>query len=107
MRWTPGAAMLASGVLVCLDGSLSGAGMNPARWFGPAWSVRFWQDSVVYTLGPILGACLAAALRRGLPFPHPSPHTGKLFHDVRYRSLFRHDRVPSTPPPLPGTPAPP
>ncbi len=98
MRWTPGAAMLASGILVCLDGNLSGAGMNPARWFGPAWSVHFWSDAAVYTLGPILGAALAAALRRGLPFPHSAPHTGKLFHDPRYRSLFRHDKVPSTPP---------
>ena len=95
MRWTPGAAMLMSGVLVCLDGNLSGAGMNPARWFGPAYAADYWQNVAVYVVGPILGALLAAALRRWLPFRHPIPHTGKLFHDARFRSLFRHDSVPS------------
>ena len=97
MRWTPGAAMLMSGVLVCLDGNLSGCGMNPARWFGPAYTAHYWNDVAVYFLGPILGALLAAFLRRRLPSRHAMPHTGKLFHDSRFRSLFRHDTVPSTP----------
>ena len=98
MRWTPAAAMLMSGLLVCLDGRLSGAGMNPARWFGPAATVGYWQIVGVYVLGPIGGALLAAALRRWLPTRHAVPHTGKLFHDPKFRSLFKHDAVPSTPP---------
>ncbi len=98
MRWTPGAAMLMSGLLVGMDGQLSGAGMNPARWFGPAYADGYWQNVVVYVLGPILGALLAASSRRWLPCRHPMPHTGKLFHDARFRSLFKHDAVPSTPP---------
>lgn len=98
IHWAPAAGMVATGILVALDGNLSGAGMNPARWFGPAVSVHLWSDSIAYILGPLIGAALAAGLRRALPFTHVSPHTGKLFHDSRYRSLFRHDTVPSTPP---------
>jgi aquaporin Z len=100
MRLTPAAAMVTVGILVGLDGSLSGAGMNPARWFGPAWHLHFWADSIVYTLGPLAGAALAAACRRLLPVLHSIPHTGKLFHDPGYRSLFKEDTVPSSPPPL-------
>ena len=85
MRWTPGAAMLMSGVLVGLDGNLSGAGMNPARWFGPACAVDYWRNIAVYVARPDpgraagrlpapLGAvrALHAAHRQALP-RHPLP----------------------------------
>ena len=62
MRWTPGAAMLMSGVLVGLDGNLSGAGMNPARWFGPALAASHFRDSAVYVVGPLLGGGLAGLI---------------------------------------------
>lgn len=98
MRWTPAAAMLAVGLLVWLDGNFSGCGMNPARWFGPAVSLLDWRLFWVYLLGPLLGAAFAAGLRRTGLFTHPMPHTGKLYHDADYRSIFQYDHVPTTPP---------
>lgn len=97
-RWTPAMATLVVGVLVWLDGDFSGCGMNPARWFGPALSISQWKDTLVYILGPIAGAVLAALLRRSGLLTHPMPHTGKIYHDTRYRSLFKHDTLPSRPP---------
>lgn len=68
--WLSG-GMLAAAVLFA--GPLTGAGLNPARWFGPV----FWQlldrsaeeasgqspatQALVYIAGPILGALLAGA----------------------------------------------
>ncbi|MDQ2800189.1 MAG: aquaporin [Armatimonadota bacterium] len=98
MRWTPAAAMVAVGLLVWLDGSVSGGGMNPARWFGPAAAAPDWRLAWVYLLGPLLGAAGAAGLRRTGVFTHPVPHTGKMYHDSGYRSVFRYDHVPTTPP---------
>lgn len=69
--------------------------MNPARWFGPACVVSDWALPGVYALGPIAGVALAVVLRRVGPMRPPTPLTGKLFHDPSYRSVFRHDRVPS------------
>lgn len=98
IRWTPAVATLMVALLIALDGSYSGCGMNPARWFGPAMSMSYWHFAGVYVLGPLLGAVGAAFLRRtGILF-FPMPHTGKLFHDARYRSVFIHDRAPSNPP---------
>ncbi len=98
MRWTPALAMIAVAVLIWLDGNLSGCGMNPARWFGPAASVRDWHLSWVYVLGPLVGAACAAGLRRTGWFTQPVPHTAKLYHDPAYRSVFQHDQAPTTPP---------
>lgn len=97
-RWTPAMVTLAVGILVWLDGNFSGCGMNPARWFGPALSISYWRYALVYVLGPIAGAFAAALLRRTGVFTHPVPHTGKVFHDPRYRSVFKRDSMPSTPP---------
>ena len=99
--YTPAIAMLMVGALVGLDGMISGAGMNPARWFGPALSYQRWALFWAYSVGPILGAIAAALLRRygaGI-IGETQPHTGKIVHDSSYRSIFRHDRMPSTPPP--------
>ncbi len=95
LPWTPAVIPIACSVLVGLDGSYSGCGMNPARWFGPALETRLWHLSWVYLIGPCAGAAVAALARR---LPRPAsipPHTGKLLHDPRYRSLFKHDQVPS------------
>lgn len=100
-RWTPLLSTLLLAALIALDGNYSGCGMNPARWFGPAVAAEFWRLGWVYVLGPLLGAGLAAWVRRTGRLTHPMPHTGKLFHDTRYRSLFRHDSLPTTPPKLP------
>jgi MIP family channel proteins len=54
------------GLTVALDilmgGPLTGAAMNPARTFGPAVAVGFWDNHLVYWIGPILGAVVAALL---------------------------------------------
>ena len=41
-------------------GNLTGAAMNPARVFGPALIDNSWDDHLVYWIGPILGAVMAA-----------------------------------------------
>ena len=97
-RWTPLMATALVGLLVCVDGNFSGAGMNSARWFGPAAVAALWPFGWIYTLGPLGGAVAAAGLRRSLSASGSVPHTGKLFHDPRYRSLFLGDRLPSKPP---------
>lgn len=47
---------------ICMGGGISGAAMNPARWFGPALLQGEWTAAWVYVVGPILGAVLAALL---------------------------------------------
>ena len=98
LRWTPAAVTLSAGILVCADGSFSGAGMNPARWLGPAFQTGDWQFGWVYVVGPIAGAVLAALLRRTGAFYPSVPQTGKVFHDGKYRSVFRNDKAPTKPP---------
>ncbi len=98
LHWTPAAATLVVGVLVCIDGNFSGCGINPARWFGPALVSDLWRDFPSYSFGPILGAALAALFRFAGWFGSPVPHTGKLFHDSRYRSVFKFDRARTAPP---------
>jgi aquaporin TIP len=39
---------------------LTGASVNPARWFGPAAIDNFWDDWWIYILGPLIGAAIAA-----------------------------------------------
>ncbi len=97
MHWTAPAVALAAGILVCLDGQFSGAGMNPARWFGPAVATDYWRLFWVYAFAPVIGSLLAVGVRRS-GLPETLPHTGKLLHDPRFRSLFKHDSVPSQPP---------
>jgi aquaporin TIP len=59
---------LAIGLTVALDiffgGPLTGAAMNPARTFGPALAVSFWQAHYVYWIGPLIGGALAALVYR-------------------------------------------
>ncbi len=96
-RWTPGVATILLVFLIGADGNYSGAGMNPARWFGPALAAHLWPAGTAYALAPPLAALAAAALRRSLPKSGP-PHTAKLFHDPRYRSIFKGDGALSQPP---------
>jgi MIP family channel proteins len=52
------------GLTVAFDilagGAVSGASMNPARSFGPALELMYWQWHWAYWLAPIAGACAGA-----------------------------------------------
>ena len=45
---------------ILVGGPLTGAAMNPARTFGPALAGGFWDNNLVYWIGPITGSILAA-----------------------------------------------
>jgi aquaporin NIP len=51
----------ALGLAVMVVGPATGAGLNPARWLGPAVAGGEFEDFWLYVVGPVLGA-LAAAL---------------------------------------------
>jgi MIP family channel proteins len=59
---------LAIGLAVAADilvgGPLTGAAMNPARWFGPAVAAGAYADWYVWWIGPALGATVAALVYR-------------------------------------------
>jgi MIP family channel proteins len=59
---------LAIGLAVTADilmgGPLTGAAMNPARWFGPAVASGAFADWYVWWVGPLLGAAVAALVYR-------------------------------------------
>lgn len=55
---------MAIGLTICADiiaiGPMTGASMNPARSFGPAFATGVWEGHLVYWVGPILGAVAAS-----------------------------------------------
>jgi aquaporin TIP len=59
-------AGLAIGLTITMDifpgGAVSGAAMNPARWFGPAVIENDYTDGWIWIIGPIIGAVAAALL---------------------------------------------
>jgi aquaporin Z len=59
-------AGLAIGLTITMDilagGPMTGAAMNPARAFGPELVQNVWDDFLVYWIGPLLGAGVAALL---------------------------------------------
>ena len=67
-RRAPKIGGLAIGLAVTADilmgGPLTGAAMNPARWFGPAVASGVFDDWYVWWIGPLLGAAVAAAAYR-------------------------------------------
>ncbi|HXQ88382.1 MAG TPA: aquaporin [Solirubrobacterales bacterium] len=79
-EWAPLAIGLTLGFAVMVAGPLTGAGLNPARWFGPALVSKEWGDVWPYLAGPIVGSLLAAGVYRfilepgGLPPTEPPEH---------------------------------
>lgn len=71
---------LTIGLTITLDifatGSLTGAAMNPARWFGPALASGTWTNGWVWIAGPVCGGIIAG---------------------VAYWRLFLQDREAATP----------
>jgi MIP family channel proteins len=61
---------LAIGLAIAADilvgGPVTGAAMNPARWYGTAVASGFLDNAYVWILGPLLGAAVAAGLYRWL-----------------------------------------
>jgi MIP family channel proteins len=59
---------LAIGLAVAADilmgGPLTGAAMNPARWFGPAVASGTFADWYVWWIGPLIGAAVVALVYR-------------------------------------------
>lgn len=56
-------ALLIGGTIIAailVGGPLTGAAMNPARWFGPALALGDLSAAVVYIAGPLIGAIVAA-----------------------------------------------
>jgi aquaporin TIP len=72
----PAIGGLAIGLAVAADilfgGPLTGAAMNPARWFGPAVAAGAFDNWFVWWIGPFLGAVVVALLYRFL-FESPAP----------------------------------
>jgi MIP family channel proteins len=56
----------ALGLAVMVAGPATGAGLNPARWLGPALASGTYSDFWIYIAGPIAGALLAALLYRAV-----------------------------------------
>jgi len=67
---------MAIGLTVALDimmgGRLTGAAMNPARWFGPAVVARFFDNWYVYWIGPLIGGIVAGLLYSRVLLEKPS-----------------------------------
>jgi MIP family channel proteins len=54
----------ALGVAVMIFGPATGAGLNPARWLGPAVASGRFDDFWLYIVGPLAGALIAALVYR-------------------------------------------
>lgn len=56
-------------VAILATGPVTGACMNPARAFGPAWVLNLYRDHWCYWVGPIAGAILAAQCYENILLP--------------------------------------
>lgn len=67
---------LAFGADILMGGPLTGAAMNPARWFGPALVAGKFDNAIVWIAGPLLGAAVVSTLWRLLFLPEADAQTG-------------------------------
>jgi MIP family channel proteins len=58
---------------ILMGGPLTGAAMNPARWFGPAAVTGVWDNGLVWIIGPLAGAAIAALAYRFVFLPQAAP----------------------------------
>lgn len=63
-EWAPLAIGATLGLIVMILGPLTGAAVNPARWFGPALIGDEFGGTWPYLVGPLVGALVAAAVYR-------------------------------------------
>ncbi len=61
------------GFVLLILGPLTGAAVNPARWFGPALVSGEWNTPLLYIFAPIVGGVLAALTYWYLFVEGPSP----------------------------------
>jgi aquaporin Z len=97
MRWTPLMVWLLVALMVWLESPISGTSLNPARSLGPALVSWTWHDQWIYLLAPCIGAVLAVGVFRLLTSAERDVLTAKLFHVSHYRSIFKHEGMPSMP----------
>jgi glycerol uptake facilitator-like aquaporin len=50
-------------------GPITGAALNPARWFGPALISGDWSNAWLYIFAPILGGVMAAVTYQSIAKP--------------------------------------
>jgi MIP family channel proteins len=60
---------------ILIGGPLTGAAMNPARWFATAVPSGFYDSWYVYWVGPLLGAAIAALTIKYIFAPSPDLKT--------------------------------
>lgn len=72
-RWAALAIGSSLGFLVMVLGPLTGASVNPARWFGPALVSTEFADAWVYIVGPLVGGVVAAGFYKFVIEPASGP----------------------------------
>jgi MIP family channel proteins len=65
----------ALGLAVMVFGPATGAGLNPARWLGPALASGSYSDFWIFIVGPLAGAVLAALAYEALVLERQSTTT--------------------------------
>jgi glycerol uptake facilitator-like aquaporin len=63
-EWAPLAIGLTLGAILMIFWPLTGAAVNPARWFGSALVSGEFASAWVYVLAPLVGAALAFVVYR-------------------------------------------
>ncbi len=95
MRWTPLMNWFLVATMVWLEAPISGTSLNPARSIGPALLTWLWTSQWLYCIAPPLGGLLAVGLFRLVTIGERDVLTGKLFHEPRYRSIFKNVHAPA------------